>query len=70
MNFNFFESITNVLKYVLFQVDYPSTGDGVNPVEVNCNLVNTGTQSLVVEFNIQKGICLEKAHFHEFQSLK
>ena len=51
-------------------MDYPSTGDGVNPVEVNCNLVNTGAESLVVEFNIQKGICLEKAYFHESQSPK
>ncbi len=37
------------------QVDYPSTGDGTNPVEVPCNLINTGTTELQAKINVVDG---------------
>ena len=39
-------------------MDYPSLGDGTNPVDVNCNLINSGTENVVVEFNIATGLSL------------
>lgn len=40
---------------VCLQVVYPASGDGINNVIVNCNLVNTGTGPLDVTINVKEG---------------